>query len=492
MGFAHDSRKILGLPLQASAASEREREDEESYLDDAIEIDLIDDPGNDDQESIGLDVGEEIDDVLGEGVGDNEPIELDLGTFVGADEHHSEDADERDLGIEVDPAVGLALPDALQPDDGTEGLDDGAITVDESKFPSLESDDGSEGIAAEREISLGSPHDEAPVPLAPVAWRVEKSKATFEACAALAARGQSVVAGSSDLLWFRGDEATPLRLGIDGSALSDLVLLGATQDIALAVTRSGQLFRRPRFASQAEQLNRLREYHKFALGTRAALSFGGALGSPDARVLLLSQDGALLEVLDAGDRFERIELPGKATAVARESATVLIAQGRDRALLTPLGDLHAQQPLVGVALEVARTEAQLLSTSGDCVALAEFGSAIVVSPDRGRTFRRVSGTGSTTALAGARVADAPCFFAAVYRETTDQSEILLLDPNSGEASCIARVDGGSEPSASLADPVDRAEWAKVARLIWHAASERLWAVGGFGVLSFAAPDAAAR
>ena len=490
MGFAHDSRTIFGSPGQASLASERE--DQETYLDDAIEIDLIDDPGNDDQESTGLDVGEEIDDVLGEGVGDNEPIELDLGTFVGADERHSEDADERDLGIEVDPAVGLDLPDALQPDDGTEGLDDGAITVDESKFPSLESDDGSEGIAAEREISLGSANDEAPVPLAPIAWRVEKSKASFEACSALAARGQSVVAGSSDLLWFRNDEGTPLRLAIDGSALADLVLLGAAQDIALAVTQSGQLFRRARFASQAEQLSRLREYHKFAPGTRAALSFGGALGSPDARVLLLSQDGALLEVLDAGDRFERIEVPGKATAVARESATVLVAQGRERSLLLADGNPHALQPLAGAALSVARSEMPLLSTSGDCVALAEFGSAIVVSPDGGQAFRRISGTANTTALAGARVAGAPCFFAAIYRETTDQSEILLLDPNSGEASCVARLDGGSEPSASLADPVDRGEWAKVARLIWHAASERLWAVGGFGVVSFAAPDAVER
>jgi len=138
--------------------------------------------------------------------------------------------------------VGLDLPDALQPDDGSEGIDDGSITVDESKFPSLESDDGSEGIAAEREISLGSASDEAPVPLAASPWLVHKPKAPFEACAALAARGQSVVAASSDLLWFRSEENAPLRLAIDGSALSDLVLHGAAQDIALAVTRSGQVF----------------------------------------------------------------------------------------------------------------------------------------------------------------------------------------------------------------------------------------------------------
>ena len=486
MGLAHDSAILIGLLPHVGP----EREDEESYLDDAIELDLIDDPGSDDQESTGLDVGEEIDDVLGESVGDNEPIELDLGTFVGADERLREDADEHDIGIEVDPAVGLDLPDALLPDDGSEGLDHGDITVDESKFPSLESDDGSEGIAAEREISLGSVHDEAPVPLAPVAWRVLKPKAALEACAALAACGKSVVAASSDLLWFRNDESAPLRLAIDGSALSDLALLGAEQDIVLAATRSGQIFRRARFASQAEQLSRLRDHYKLAPGTRAALAFGGTLAESDARVLLLAQDGTLLDVLDGGDRFERIDLAGKALALARESATVLLAQGRVRALFSLGPDRLRPVPLTGSALVVAQSPAPLLATCEDSVALADFGRTIVVSPDRGQAFRRVSGTANTTALAGARVAGAARFFAALYRETTDQSEILLLDPDSGEASCIARLDGSGEPSASSADPVDRGEWAKVARLIWHAPSARLWAVGGFGVLTFAAPDAA--
>ncbi|HTA92256.1 MAG TPA: hypothetical protein VK745_21910 [Polyangiaceae bacterium] len=478
MDFAHD--------FAASAAPASEKDDEESYLDDAIEIDLIDDPGDDDQESTGLDVGEEIEDLLAEGAGDNEPVELDLGSFIGADERRADDTDEHDTGIEVDPAVGLELPEALLPDDGREGLDDGAITIDESKFPSLEADDGSEGIAAEREISLGSAGDEAKVPLAPVAWSVLKPKASFEACAALAARGANVVAASSDLLWFRSDSSAALRLAIDGSALSDLVLPSATQDVALATTQSGQLFRRARFASQAEQLSRLRDYYKPSPGTRAALSFGGALDSSENRVLLHSQDGALLDVLDAGDRFARIDLPGKALAVARESATVLVARERERLLVSLDGPEQKPIPLSGAALAVARGNAPLLATHGECVAMAEFGQSITVSADRGHSFRRVSGTANTTALSGARVGDAARFFAAVYRETTDQSEILLVDPELGEALCIARLDGGDE--SSTPDPVDRGEWARVTRLLWHGATGHLWAVGGFGVLSFAPPE----
>lgn len=484
MGFASDSMLIAARLGPASALPERE--DEESYLDDSIELDPIDDPGDDDQESTGLDVGEELDDVLGESVGDNEPIELDLGSFVGAEEHHSDDADERDLGLAVDPAVGLELPDALLPDDGSEGLDHGAIVVDESKFPGLEADDGSEGIDGEREISLGSASDEAKVPLCPVAWRAIKPKAALEACTALAACGQNIVAGSSDLLWFRGDEGAPLRLAIDGSALSDLVLLGAAQDVALAVTRSGQLFRRARFASQAEQLLRVREY-RAALGAQSKLSFGGALGSAETRLLLVNQDGVLLEVFDGGDRFEPVELAGKAIALARESATALVARGRERQLHVFEQQPKSVQPLAGAALQIARQPGVLLSTAAGSVALAEFGRAIVVSPDGGHTFHSVSGTANATALAGAALASGARFFAAIYRETSDRCEILRIDPNTGEAECIAELDGNSEASGALSDPVDRGEWAKVARLCWHAETARLWAVGGFGVLSFAEP-----
>ena len=181
----------MGLPdLRPKAANAPD--DEETYLDQPIELDEFDDGGNDDQEATDLVVGEEID-VLGESIGDNEPIELDLGTIVGIDDAQSAD-DDNDAGFEVDPAVGLTLPDALTPDDGSEGLDDGGATVDESKFPALEMDDGAEGIAAEREISLGAASDEARVPMAAQPWQVLHSVTALEACAALAVSADAIVA----------------------------------------------------------------------------------------------------------------------------------------------------------------------------------------------------------------------------------------------------------------------------------------------------------
>ena len=478
------STSSAGVPTFVAAAAVA-AEDEESYLDQPIELDQFDDGGNDDQEATDLVVGEEID-LLGESSGDNDPIELDLGTIVGLDDAQSTTVgdDEHDSSFEEDPSVGLAVPDALTPDDGSEGLEDGSITVDESKFPTLEMDDGSEGIAAEREISLGMASDEARVPMAALPWQALHPAMAIEACSALTGSAEAVVAGSSDLLWFRDDSSKPLRVAVDGSALSDLVLVGADRDIALASTRSGQLFRRARFASQAEQLTRFREQLRPSHASgRLSLSFGGALGTPNGRVLLFVHDGTLLEVLDAGDRFEHIELNGKVLAVARESATLLLARDRARMLLTLDRSPDNFVSLHGPALAVAQTAAPLLATAGSAVALAERGRAILVSPDEGVTFRRVAGSANTTAIAGALLDDNARFFAAVYRETSDQTDILSIDPTTAEAACIARLDGSVEHTPS--DAIERGEWAKVSALGWHAPSGRLWATGGFGVVSFA-------
>ncbi|HYQ00187.1 MAG TPA: hypothetical protein VER96_16035 [Polyangiaceae bacterium] len=474
MGHAR-LRMVIFSAVPASA------DDEESYLDQPIELDQFEDGGNDDREATDLVIGEEID-VLGEPAGDNEPIELDLGTIVGIDDAQSEIDDDADSSFEVDPAVGLTVPEALTPDDGSEGLEDGSITVDESKFPALEMDDGSEGIAAEREISLGAASDEARVPMAALVWRAPHPVTPLEACTALAVSPDAVVAGSSDLLWFRGETSKPLRVAVDGSALSDLTLVGADQDIALATTRSGQLFRRARFASQAEQLSRFREQLRTAQNSRPQLSFGGELSTRQGRVLLWLHDGTLLEVLDAGDRFERLELDGKVLAVARESATILLGRERTCTLVTLGRTSDGGVPLHGSALSIAQSAAPLLATAGSALALAERGRALLVSADDGKTFVRVAGSSNTTAIAGAMIDGSARFFAAVYRETSDQSDILSIDPVRAEAECIAHLDVASEHTPS--DAIERGEWAKVSALSWHAPSGRLWATGGFGVLSF--------
>lgn len=476
MGLVASCSPFFCSPVRAGSPED----DEESYIDPPIELDSFNEPGNDDEEASDLVVGEEID-VLGDAVGDNEPIELDLGTLVGEDATLP-GADDGDSGFEVDPAIGLTLPDALLPDDGGQGLDDGAIVIDESKFPSLELDDGSEGIAAEREISLGNANDEASVPLAEVPWHAEPSAATLEAFSALTCSGEAVVAGSSDLLWFRSGSPNPLRVAVDGSAISDLVLLGHHQEIALVSTQSGQLFRRARFASQAEQLTRFREQLKSPPNARTRLSFGGSLGAVNGRVLLWIHDGPVLDVLDSGDRFARLELDGNVQAIARESATLLLARGGTRTLFTLDHGSGHSQPITGSALLVARSATPLLATCGAAVGIAEHGRALLVSPDGGRTFQRVPGSASVTAIAGAEVSGSARFFAALYRETSDQSEILIVDPELGRAECIARLEVSQEQSTTHA--IDRGEWAKVACLSWDAASGRLWAAGGFGVASF--------
>jgi len=458
-----------------------ERDDEESYLNEEIQLEILDDPGSDDAESSELDIGEDLADVLGEGSGENDPIELDLGTLVEIEEE-DEEADDADSELLVDPALGLELPDALLPDDGAEGLDDAAIVVDESKFPELESDDGSEGIAAERAIALGDPGDEARLALAPVQYRAERPKTTIEACSALTARGKSVVLASTDLLWLAAGQTTPLRLAVDGTPLVDLALLDAEADVVIAATRTGQLFRRARFASQAEQLTRFRDFQRPLAGARSAVAFGGALDETTAGLYVVTHEGVLCRIHDAGERFERVELAGKVIALARESALALVASARDLELHF-LGSRQEVVPLGLQASAVARAETPLLATAGAAIALSEPARAIVVSSEGGRDFRGVPGTTNTTALTGVNDPGAARFYAAVYRETSDQTELVVIDPERSEAQIVARISGGDEAEAG-SDPADRGEWARVSRLVWHAESSALWAVGGFGVLRF--------
>jgi hypothetical protein len=202
--------------------------------------------------------------------------------------------------------------------------------------------------------------------------------------------------------------------------------------------------------------------------------------------LLYAQDGAALDVLDSGERFERLDLPGKVVTVARESATLLVAQGRERSLVSLNRAERSTQALSDSALLVAHSPSALLATSGQAVALGEFGRALLVSADEGKSFRRVPGSANATAIAGAELAGSAQFFAAVYRETSDQSQILLIDPELGSAVCIAVVSGSASQHTS--DAVDRGEWAKIARLLWHAPSQRLWLAGGFGVATIAPSD----
>jgi hypothetical protein len=181
-------------------------------------------------------------------------------------------------------------------------------------------------------------------------------------------------------------------------------------------------------------------------------------------------------------------LPGKVLALARESATALVADGKERSLVSLVGQgaTRTTQPLGEPARSLARSATPLLATCGDAMALAEFGRALLVSPDRGKSFRRVAGGVGSTALCGAALSGGAQFFAAVYRETSDESQILLVDPVLATALCVALLD--SSTLHPTHDAVDRGEWAKVTRLVWHGPSQRLWAVGGFGVATIAAAD----
>ena len=50
---------------------------------------------------------------------------------------------------------------------------------------------------------------------------------------------------------------------------------------------------------------------------------------------------------------------------------------------------------------------------------------------------------------------------------------------------LAQCGGALAPGG---DAVDRGEWARIVRLVWHAPSQRLWLAGGFGVATITPSD----
>jgi hypothetical protein len=473
-------------PLSLPAADDTESE-EDQYLDEEVRLDLL--PNDDGDDLNGPDdpaVRAEIHDLSDDPAEPGEAFEIDIGRLLEVDSDDEGGSPAEDTLFNVDPASGLALPDELGAFDDAEGVLDATVVVDESALPELDTDDASEGIRSEPEFTLGAGSDEEPAPIARELWIPTEPLTRLEACGSLAIGGAELVAGSSDLLWFHANMDAPLRVAACGSSIASVVLVGATHEIAVAATRTGQLLRRGRYASQAEPLLRFRELGSSAPGTRLGLSLSRPRDFPQDSFLLATESGLLLESSDAGEHFERLEPGGRVLALAATAATALVANGRDRSLARLAADrldfdLHR---LTGRALSVARGAKPILTQCDDVVALATPEHALVVSNDGGQTFQSVPGTAGATAITSGRYGDRTCVWATLYREADDRSELLQIDPALATALCVARLES---PPAEHVDPSDRSEWARVAALEWHVETHTLWAVGGFGVVRFAPP-----
>ena len=419
---------------------------------------------------------------LGEDLSEPEseaPVLLDFGTeLIDPLEERQDAGDDDKSPFDANDGTEFEEGDDTRAEpEGEAGIEDRSA-VDETAFPDLDADD--QGFTGD-EALFGALPDFAPeavLPKAERSWRIDFVSEQRERCTALVAAGGTVVAGSSDLLWFDAGRETPVRVSLDGTRITSLALVGEERKVALCVTAFGRLVRRARSASDSERL----------IDWKRAAEFGGASaeslelrqlgdGSPRA-VLGRLTSGHLVRSDDQGSTWQRQSDDFTALCLSPSGEPlVALSRGGSRLSLSHDGGLtFRERELVVPALSVASGDAPLLAASGDTLAIADSERGVVVSADGGATFRAVPGCANGTSIAAGVINGAAAVVVALYREAEDASDVVLVDPTSARAQIVATLVSRER------DPDQIPESGRVERLAWD--GTRLWAAGGFGVAIF--------
>lgn len=109
--------------------------------------------------------------------------------------------------------------------------------------------------------------------------------------------------------------------------------------------------------------------------------------------------------------------------------------------------------------------------SGATLALWDSERGLCVSNDSGASFRMVTGAVNVTAAAIGERDGKPVVFAALYREARDLSELLLVDPATGDACRVAELSAAADDDS---EEMGRS-WAL------SFAQGYLWAAGSYGL-----------
>jgi hypothetical protein len=364
--------------------------------------------------------------------------------------------------------------DASLSHDAADGFDDAHSGLDEGALPSLGDDDGPDLDEARFGVALESA-DEALLPKLEKSFRVAFLAPDREHCNALCASGGVVVAGSNDLFWLDEGRETVVRIGLDGTRIASIALVGELRNTALCVTAFGRLLRRARSGGEVERLVDWRRIAEASGASAESLELRGLGPARPNSVLGRLTSGRLVRSDDLGSTFRAV---ADASALSMSSSgdpvAILMRDGARLGLSSDGGTTWERLELASPAREVASGEAPLVAASGNVVVLGDAERGLVVSADRGRTFRRVSGLTNLTALCVGTLGGEERAFAALYRETDDHSLLVEIDPRTATAAIGAVL---SLPSPD--DPDATAELGRVERLVCE--GERLWATGGFGL-----------
>jgi hypothetical protein len=356
-----------------------------------------------------------------------------------------------------------------------DGFDDHHLELGDAELPVLDGDDGPELDEGRFGATLGT-GDEVTLPAAERPFPIDFLTPDREPCSALAGDGSVVVAGSNDLFWVDAASDTVVRIGLDGTRISSVALLGEDRTIALAVTAFGRLLRRARTSGDVERLVDWRRVADASGSSAEGLELRGLGRARPNSVLGRLGSGRLVRSDDLGATFRMLD--ASVTALALSSAgdpvALLTRDGARLGLSHDGGSSFSYHELGSPAREVASGEAPLVAANGDLVLLGDAERGVVVSADGGRSFRRVPGTLTVTALCAGTLGGRARAFAALYRETEDVSLLVELDPASGTA-----VVGATLAPPAPDDPDAAPELARVERLL--AEGEELWAAGAFGL-----------
>src|SRR5688572_2471091 len=189
--------------------------------------------------------------------------------------------------------------------DTADGFDDGQPLVDDRGLPSLDTDDGTELDEARFGVALESA-DESQLPKLEVPLRVDFIAPDREHCSALCAIGGVVIAGSNDLFWLDEGRETVVRIGLDGTRIASVALVGERRNTALCVTAFGRLLRRARSGGEVERLVEWRRVAEASGSSAESLELRGLGPSRPSSVLGRLTSGRLVRSDDMGSTFRAV------------------------------------------------------------------------------------------------------------------------------------------------------------------------------------------
>lgn len=468
------------LPLSAPIDADRpllEGDDEEEGFDDEHDTPLVpafDEPPEFDDElptdpSFDIDLPPELSE------GDSEAAD-DLA--VGSDPFLEEEVPTEDdtLGFAngFEPVDFPGEIDGGASPEAADGFDDGHPRIDDAVLPSLEADEGPDIDEVRFGVSLQRA-DESLLPKLETPFRVDFLVPEREHCSALCVSGGVAVAGSSDLFWLDEGRETVVRVGLDGTRIASIALVGERRNTALCMTASGRLLRRARSGGEVERLVDWRRVAEAAGSSAESLELRCLEPNRPNTVLGRLTSGRLVRSDDMGSTFRAVaDVSALAMSSSSEPVAILTRDGARLGLSSDGGSSFESLALASPARDVASGEAPLVAASGNVVVLGDAERGLVVSVDRGQSFRRVSGMTNLTALSAGALAGRIRVFAALYRETDDDSLLVEIDLTNATAAIGAVL---SLPPPD--DPDAASELGRVERLVVD--RERLWATGGFGL-----------